>query len=288
MVSITITDQNLDKELAYFTPISRAVCSIIARSPNPTFREEAQSQINRIKSQRTSSLRKVSEAVLDVLGNQDDNESHFSVEKRVETDEDVLCSAMINLFIYGTKRTQFRPQHPLSAPVPPDGEQDLFFDMEDILSDTSQDVDDDLDLDLDLAAFDMDMDTDNTNLPQDEVNTVTLSNDSDSDGLEDFEDSHLDEAPLSVSISPHSHIPSTLHQLIFHGRNAARARKTPATSTIKIQKCFKKYDVVRYFMHARPWVPSCKLCFGRFYDQFKSAFGALFLPAKIGGAKELG
>ncbi|KAJ8691106.1 hypothetical protein PTI98_010706 [Pleurotus ostreatus] len=436
--------QNLDKELAYFTPISRAICSIIARSPNPTFREEAQSQINRIKSQRTSSLRKVSEAVLDVLGNQDDNESYFSVEKRVETDEDVLCSAMINLFIYGTKRTQFRPQesvmqdgsdvelsdddhiptteedfvhlsnmedrsadteastpldppltnaskdeldalawmlnapllrkkpdthsapaskdealmdtnatrksdrstprpvstlqpvitpsdsgeqhashphvpstpnpelsyspsqlssssslvndeapvpspippddcehdlffevddsensalmstvstthsadvalpctcdddslrspyeeehasqphpnpelsyspsqHPLSAPAPPDGEQDLLFDMEDILSDTSQDVDDDLDLDLDLAAFDMDMDTDNTNLPQDEVNTVTLSNDSDSDGLEDFEDSHLDEAPLSVSISPHSHIPSTLHQLIFHGRNA--------------------------------------------------------------------
>ncbi|KAF9489549.1 hypothetical protein BDN71DRAFT_1512019 [Pleurotus eryngii] len=440
--------QNLDKELAYFTPISRAVCSIIARSPNPTFREEAQSRINRIKSQRTASLCKVTEAVLDVLGNRGANGSYFSAEERTDSDEDILCSAMINLFNYGTKRTQFRPQesvmqggsdvelpdddhiptteedfvhlpniedrtadieastpfdppltnasndeldalawmlnapllckkpdthsaptsgdeclmdtdsvrksdhrstprpvsslqpvttpsgsgeehtshlyvpstpnpelsyspsqplsssslvnneapvpspispddcghvlffdvddtensasmstismthsvdvalpctcdegslrspheeehasqphpnpelsylpsqHPLSAPVPPDGEQDLFFDMDDILSGTSQDMDNDLDFDFDLAAFDMDMDTDTVNLLQGEVNRVTLLNDSDSDGLEDFEDSHLDEAS-PVSISPHSHIPSALYQLIFHGGNASTYR----------------------------------------------------------------
>ncbi|KAL4263012.1 hypothetical protein AB1N83_005838 [Pleurotus pulmonarius] len=430
--------QNLDKESVYFAPISRAICSIIARSPNPTFREEAQSQIKRIKSQRTSALRKVSEALREVL--QDDDELTFFTEKPVDSDEDVLSSAMINLFNYGTKRTQFRPQesaiqggsdvdltdedhipttdedfvhlpnmedrsadieptvdapptnasndeldalawmlnipsprkkpdthstpasedeclmgtdslrksdhhstfrpvpslqpmttpsdsneghssqphvpstpnselsyspsqpspssfpvkdsapvaspfppddyehglfldmdnpedsaststisvplsmdvaprktcdedslrssyevhasqlhpnpelsyspsqHPWSESISPDGEHDLFFAMDDILSDTSQDVHDDLELDLDPAVFDMD--TDDINLGQDELNAVTLSNDSDSDGLEDFEDSHLDEASRSVSISPRSHIPSALHHLIIHGQNA--------------------------------------------------------------------
>lgn len=130
-------------------------------------------------------------------------------------DEDSLRSPFEDL----NPELSYSPsQHPLSGPIPPGGEHDLFFGMDDILSDTPQDVHDNLELDLDPVMFDMD--TDDINLGQDELNTVALSNDSDSDGLEVFEDSHLNEASLSVSISPHSHTSSALHQLIIDGQNA--------------------------------------------------------------------